>query len=120
MPEIKLFMSANKHITGFKIANTVEVTNSKSSPVMVQYITCHSYAEMFMYFHCLSTDFIFSAIVEVIFIFLIILEMMLRRWYWLLEKYIAVWYVILSRCVLNEKKNKMWINGKTYLSTIPW
>lgn len=59
---------------------------------------------MFMYFHCLSTDFIFSAIVEVIFIFLIFLEMMLRRWHCLFEKYIAVWYVILSWCVLNEKK----------------
>lgn len=76
---MKLFISANKHITGFRIANTVEMTNSKSSPVMMQYIACHSYAEMFMYFHCLGTDLLFSAIVEVIFIFLIILEIMLRK-----------------------------------------
>lgn len=79
MPQIKLLISANNHITGFKIENTVEVTNSKSSPVMMQYISCHSYAEMSMYFHCLGTDFLFSAIIEVIFIFLIILEIMLRR-----------------------------------------
>lgn len=74
MPQIKLFISPNKHITGFEIVNTVEVTNSKFSPVVMQYISCHSYAEMSMYFHCLGKDFLFSAVVEVI--FLTILEIM--------------------------------------------
>lgn len=79
MPRVELFISANKHKAGFMIANTIEVTNSKSSPVVMQYISCHSYAEMSMYFHCLGTDLLFSAIVEVIFIFLINFKMMLRK-----------------------------------------
>lgn len=79
MPQVELFISANKHITGFMIANTIEVTNSKSSPEVMQYISCHSCAEMSIYSHCLGTDFLFSAIAEVIFIFLINFEMMLRK-----------------------------------------
>lgn len=79
MPQVELFISANKHITGFMIANNIEVTSSKSSPVVMQYISCHFYAEMSIYFHCLGTDLLFSAIVEVIFNFLINFKMMLRK-----------------------------------------
>lgn len=77
MPQVELFISANKHITGFMIANTIDVT--KSSSVGMQYISCHSYAEMSVCFHCLDTDLLLSAIVEVIFIFLINFKMMLRK-----------------------------------------